>query len=292
MDIIKKYQQGKNVKYIFELADSSYIEAAVFIHQNGLHYCVPTQVGCPLKCNHCSTTYTEVPYIRQIKLLEMIAMLEKMLNDTEEQGLSQILSFSGHGEPMLNWNTVSNVMGHFGDTFSAYYITSVGITSVFEEILQSNHLPEIYLSIHGSDDEERGKIIRLDENPMIANFEQILEFGKLYTQKGGRIVWNYIVCPYNSSEQSKSRLEILGKNIDYPLEIRFMKYIDIGIKNGMGVLSDDVISEMVAVVQKIKNPYFRARKSYLEGSDMGIACGQLRAHTEYFRAKMAGSEDY
>lgn len=291
MKVIEKNKQDKNVKYVLELDDGAYIESSLFVHQNGLHYCVPTQVGCPLRCYHCSTTYSAVPYIRQMENSEMTEMVELMMNDSEERSLPQILSFSGHGEPMLNWDTVSYTMDCFREKFSTYYATSVGIFSMFERVLQGDYLPDIYFSVHGSNDAERRKIIRQHENPQIANIEQIFGFGRSYVKKGGKIIWNYMVCPFNSSEDSKMRLAELSERLDYPLEIRFMKYVDIGIENGITESSDDEVFEMYDTVAKLKNPFIQARKSYLEGTEMGIACGQLRAHAESMRIADNGGSD-
>ena len=280
MRIESLYKQERNTKFVFELQDGAFIESSLFIHQNLLHYCVPSQVGCPLRCNHCATTYSRVPYIRQLTNMELIEMVELMQENSDNIELPWVLSFSGHGEPMLNWDAVSETMEYFRGKFSVYYLTSVGIVNMFEKIQENSILPVIYFSMHGSCDEERNKIIHQKENYRIADLEQLLKFGRVYVHKGGKIVWNYMVCSFNSAEESKARLEDLIRKIDYPLEIRLTKYTDIGKKNGIKGVTDQEIEEMYERLMNVKNLMVHVRKSWLEGVEIGIACGQLRAHAE------------
>lgn len=285
MKIYSLFKQKENIKYILELDDGAYVEASLFIHQKALHYCIPSQVGCPLGCTHCSTSFSEVPYIRQMKVNEIIQMIEIMKNDAKGILLPWVLSFSGHGEPMLNWDVVIEVINYFNGQFDKNYITSVGIVPVLEDILEGNVFPNIYFSIHGSNDVERRKIIHQENKSQIANIKQILEFGKQYSERGGKVIWNYMVCSINSTSSSIQRLVALAETINYPLEIRFTQYINIGVQNGIQVSSDKVFSDMITTIERVNNPLFQVRKSFLEGTKMGIACGQLRAHAQESMAK-------
>lgn len=280
MKVHSLFKQKENIKYVLELDDGAYVEASLFIHQKVLHYCVPSQVGCPLGCIHCSTSFSEVPYIRQMKVNEIIQMIEIMKNDAKGILLPWVLSFSGHGEPMLNWDVVIEVINYFNGQFSENYITSVGIVPVLEDILKGNTFPNIYFSIHGSNDVERRKIIHQENKSQIANIKQIIKFGKQYSERGGKVIWNYMVCSLNSSPSSIQRLVALAETIDYPIEIRFTQYIKIGVQNGIKASSYKMFSDMVTTIGRVNNPLFQVRKSFLEGTKIGIACGQLRAHAQ------------
>jgi adenine C2-methylase RlmN of 23S rRNA A2503 and tRNA A37 len=71
-----------------------------------------------------------------MKVNEIIQMIEIMKKDAKGILLPWVLSFSGHGEPMLNWNVVIEVINYFNGQFSKNYITSVGIVPVLEDILE------------------------------------------------------------------------------------------------------------------------------------------------------------
>ena len=278
MYIADRYEKNNNKKYIIQLKDGYYVEAALFEHHNAVHFCIPSQVGCCVGCRHCSTTYAKVPYVRNLSFVEMnsiVELLEIQLWDTK---IPKILSFSGHGEPMMNWGNIQKCVKNYSNKFLNIYMTSIGVFSTMRKILYGlEFYPNIYFSIHASCDKEREQIIPLASKKKIANLQQIIDFGKSYTQKGGQIVWNYMICNINSSEESLQQLLKLCKNLDYQLDIRFMKYIDIKRDSNIKKV-DNVISN--AFCQKLSEQLpsnIRVRFSTLEGEEIGIACGQMRA---------------
>ena len=179
---------------------------------------------------------------------------------------------------MMNWDNVQKCADNCHDEFSNIYITSIGFIDTMSRILlESGFHPSIYFSIHGSSDEERAQLIPSVKNKNIANLQQIIDFGRFYTRKGGRVVWNYMICNTNSSEESLQQLLMLCEYIDYPLEFRFTKYIDIHKNNEIKEVGDAVIRAFYLKLLGQVHPNIRIRLSRLEGEEMGIACGQMRA---------------
>ena len=270
-----------NKKYVFRLDDSYLIEAAVFSHNDGFHLCVPSQVGCAMKCRHCATTYVEPSFLRQLKYDEMVEMIYYLLQEVGKNKQSLTLSFSGHGEPMCNWQCVAAAIEHFKEIFDVIDVTSVGIRSTMKQILLENVIPNLFFSIHGSDDRERTRIVNPCDNMNVAFLEEIIEFCESYVlKKGGRCVWNYMLCNENMTKNSIMRLLEMVNNIDFPLELRFTKYVNICRDNGIREIPDDIVEKVLKEVKRKIRGNITVRYSHLEGIETQIACGQMRARNK------------
>lgn len=278
MYIVEHCKDQNNNKYCIKLDDGPIIEAALFLHHNAIHFCIPTQVGCNMKCRHCTTTYAETSYCRNLitdELLEIINLLKKQLKDED---IPYILSFSGHGEPMMNWDNVQKCIISCKELFSDIYVTSIGRNDIMDKILSDYIIhPVFYFSIHGSNDDERAKLIPSVNDDKIASLDRIVEFGNAYSKLGGRVVWNYMLCNINSSEESVNRLIRLCNTVEYSLELRLTKYINIQFDNGIKACKDNVSYKIFNRLSRKLNSNIRIRLSQIEGESMGIACGQLRA---------------
>ena len=281
MNIINTHEYGNNKKHVLQLLDGSLVEIAVFKHHNAIHFCIPTQVGCEMGCMHCSTTYSAKPFMRNLSFSELCEIVSMMNESVSEKSTPLVLSLSGHGEPMMNWSNVYKCIVKYCNEFSDIYLTSIGINEIMNTVpLQFDYYPKIYFSIHGSSDEERERLIPSVKNGHVANLQQIIEFGRSYTQLGGRVVWNYMLCNTNSSKRSLERLLKICSLIEYPLEIRFTKYIDIHVDNGIKESNDNAIRTFFQSVLNEVSSNIHIRFSLLEGEDVGIACGQMRAYMQ------------
>ena len=279
MRIVKRIEKEANNKYIIELNDAAIVEAAMFRHQESIHFCIPSQVGCGMGCKHCSTTYSSIPFIRNIFFDEFKEMIDLIKRQLDNNMTKLTLSFSGHGEALLNWDNVKKAIDYYYDVFSNIYITTIGVSCTLNELLSlKTNLPDLYFSIHASSDFKRKIIIPMADNDQIANLQQILDFGKKYSRNGRRIILNYMICNINSSYDDVTNLVSLCRNVDYPLELRLTRYIDIGQKNGIESVDDAVVDNFIYQLSRgINNNNISVRLSRLEGEDMGIACGQMRA---------------
>lgn len=291
MHIVDSNENNKNRKYVLNLDDGCCIEAALFEHRGAIHFCVPTQVGCCIGCHHCSTTYAPVPYVRNLSLIELDNLIKLLEIQLWDKNKPRILSFSGHGEPMLNWCSVQECGIKNCSMFESIYVTSIGIRHTMGEILsESNFYPGIYFSLHASCDEERGRLIPLTTRKEIANLQQIIDFGRIYTRNGGRVVWNYMICNINSSDEACCRLVGLCQKVDYQLDIRFTKYINIQKENRIREVDNVISHAFCEKVSEQLSSNIHVRFSLMEGEEMGIACGQMRASLQNGN-DMAKTED-
>lgn len=285
IEIINSCRDDKNQKDVLRIEEGTEVETALFEHRGAVHFCIPTQAGCKMGCRHCSTTYAPIPYVRDLSSAEMneiIAVMREQLWDTP---LPLVLSFSGHGEPMMNWDNVRRCACGCGQMFSSIYVTSIGILDTMERILASpEYHPSVYFSIHGSSDAERARLIPSAGGRNAASLRQIIDFGRAYTRQGERVVWNYMICSTNSSESSLQQLLELCAGIEYPLELRFTKYIDIHKRNRIAEIGDASFRAFYQKMSEQVRPNIHIRLSQLEGESMGIACGQMRASVRSHQA--------
>lgn len=279
MDIIYSHKQNKNQKSVLRIEEGILVETALFEHRSAVHFCIPTQVGCKMRCRHCSTTYSPIPYVRNLSFIELNDIIGLMKGQLWDTNLPLVISFSGHGEPMMNWDNVQRCACCCRNMFSNIYVTSIGIIDTMEKILATPDFhPTIYFSIHGSNDAERARLIPSVVNQNVANLQQIIDFGRVYAGRGERVVWNYMICSINSSDSSLQHLLKLCACIDYPLELRFTKYIDIHKHNHIEEISNDDFYMFYRKMSAQVHPNIHIRLSQLEGENMGIACGQMRAN--------------
>lgn len=267
-----------NKKYVFKLKDEYLIEAAVFLHNEEVHLCIPSQVGCMMKCRHCATTYVNPSFFRQLEYIEMVEMIDCLLLECEFNNQLYTLSFSGHGEPMCNWQCIVNVIKRYKNIFDVIDVTSIGIKMTMKQILDGEVTPKFFFSIHGSNNESRRWIVNPFNNGTVASIEEITDFCKHYViQKGGTCTWNYMVCQENMTLDTISELITLLNAIDFPLELRFTKYVNIYKDNGIHEIADSEFEKMFIQISENLKSNIIVRRSQLEGIETEIACGQMRA---------------
>lgn len=280
METIKNeevHQEGSAKKYIFVLLDDSIVEMAVFVHKEQIHFCVSTQVGCPVGCLHCATTYAPVQYRRNMNTKEICEMIEFAFRQ-ERSGRQKVLSFSGHGEPLLNWKTVSEVMAALGDKFDRIYVTTIGRRSIFKQILEKGLTDVVfYLSLHGSTNEERSVLIPGREG--VSTVEELFAFARTYSLRGGKIVLNYMLHSQNCGPDSMKRLLEMLKGCNQNVSIRFTDVNPIEEKTAVIPLSKEEKENAVScfLTGRTQEEKWEYRYSTLEGNPIKIACGQLRA---------------
>lgn len=282
-DIYFSRKTGPGCRQVaFLLPGNCLVETAVIHHWGEIHICLSTMAGCPVGCRHCATTYSPRPFVRKLHAEELVPMARCLLAMARKYaglnpGLPVILSLSGHGEPLLNWEAVSRCARELAPAVDKIYLTTIGIVSVFEKILASGISDiHLFLSLHGSCDRERQDLI--PKGPDKAGVDDLFSFANAFMRNGGRVVFNYMLTRDNSPKPSLERVARMMNALDRPAEIRFTGYTDIGYETGIRPFSCDAISTTALVRQMRKAcPGWDIRYSALTGHRTGVACGQMRA---------------
>ena len=270
--IVKKEEDDLTKKYLFELEDSSHVEAVLMEHDYGLSVCVSSQVGCNMGCSFCeSGRLKKVRNLDAYEMVEQILLIEK---DIEKRISSVVIM--GIGEPFDNYDNVIEFIKIINDdkglAIGARHIT-VSTCGIIPKIKEFMTLPlqiNLAISLHASNNELRSKIMPINK---VYSLSQLLStIDEYITRTNRRVTIEYVMLNnVNDNEVNAQELIDLfkGKNVYINLipynetshiiykkspKDKIMKFYDILKKGGINVT---------------------IRKEF--GSKISAACGQLRS---------------
>ena len=262
-------------RFVFELEDSCLAESAIVYHKQEAHLCISTQVGCPIGCNHCATRYCSPRFIRNLTLRELVSMSQFLLSEADTDRGSLILSFSGHGEPLLNWSAVKKCATKLRGNVFCVYLTTVGIRKTLLFHVRKSSVPDVlYISLHGSCDAERSRII--PSNPQIMKCKEIIHFASDFVKNGRRAVLNYVATDFNTTTEAAMRLAELTSQVENSIEIRITHLNPVCAQTMLYSPSSEGIDNFANMLAK-KCRKLKVRVSDTVGRTHNLACGQMKA---------------
>lgn len=284
VNILEETHTSQGVKLLLELEDKNQIEVAIFRYQgtekNGVHICMPSQVGCPIGCKFCATTHSNLPYERNLYESEMNEVIKFIQTDFFPKTSIDVLSFSGHGEPLLNYRSVLNCINCNNATIKSVFLTTVGIKETMDEIVATGIIPgQFFFSLHGSTDEQRH--LTVPDLPVIANLNQIRAFAKYLLSKKQTVTFNYMLSKETTTKGSADALFEYLSDIGN-VSIRFTPVFFTGCSIDLPV-NETVENFLTRFDSLSKNSTVSWRRSNPMGSEIGIACGQMRANARRYR---------
>ncbi len=124
------------------------------VHYRGDTLCISSQVGCPVKCTFCASGMKGL--IRNLSFQEII---NQYLLVKEKGYKITNIAFAGIGEPLLNFNAVSEAFGFFKKEGLkvSFYTTGFPLKN-FEKLLKFPH-NGITLSLHSISEDKRKDLI-------------------------------------------------------------------------------------------------------------------------------------
>lgn len=161
-------QTDNTVKFLFELADGHKIETVLMEFNYGYSVCISTQVGCNIGCNFCASGL--IKKIRDLTVNEMVLQVviaRNFLLKTRQKNLSHIVVM-GIGEPFDNFKNLLDfldiVRDQKGLNFSSRKITvsTCGLVNKINEWSQLERQVNLAISLHGSNDEVRTKLMPIN----------------------------------------------------------------------------------------------------------------------------------
>lgn len=280
MHLIKSIPNQTGEKLLYSLNDGAIIEVAVFAYngteKNGIHICMPSQVGCSVGCSFCATTHSPIPFLRSLSKNELIEIVHLIRQRNIKYNHIDVISFSGHGEPLLNYAAVIDCIKAYEHSIGKGFITTVGRKQVFDEIIQQKIIPpaQFFFSLHGSTDEQRQMII--PKHPWMASLADLQVFSRYLLSLNEVVTFNYMLAQHNTSEDSAKRLADYLSEIGN-VSIRFTPVFAINnLKKSQ--ISSNKDRFLNAFSESIQGESISWRISNPTGSEIGIACGQMRAH--------------
>lgn len=268
----KKVSEDGSAKLLIRFPDGQLAETVYMPRGRRRTVCLSSQVGCKFGCVFCASG--QAGFSRNLTAGEIIAQMlwARSLSDT---GRLTNVVFMGMGEPMDNLEAVTEAIYRINEPklfdIGARKITvsTSGLVSKFERFARSGMQLELSVSLHGPNDEIRGKLMPVNRRWPV---HELVEACREFTEKTRRVVtFEYLLAeglndrPEHAKELAELLRGLLCKVNLIPLNpiaefpYRRPPYRDI-----------------VSFQEILKKEGISATVRFSRGTDIDAACGQLR----------------
>ena len=261
-------------KFLFELADGNLIEGVFMKYKYGNTQCVSTQVGCRMGCKFCASTLGgRLRDLTAGEILGQILAVNRAEGGTLKERAVTNVVLMGSGEPFDNYENVvkflRNVTAEGGICISARNISlsTCGLVPEMRAFAREGIPVNLTVSLHAVSDEERARTMPIANRYKIAD---ILEACAYYFEKTGRrYIFEYsLIEGENADERHALALAKLLKG--RPCHVNLIRLKERSLKG----TSEETAQAFLATLERC-GVSATLRRSM--GSDIGGACGQLRA---------------
>lgn len=264
-------------KFLFALADGNVIEGVLMKYKYGATQCVSTQVGCRMGCKFCASTLGgRVRDLTAGEILGEILAVNRAEGGTLKERAVTNVVLMGSGEPFDNYANVvkflRNLTAAGGINISARNV-SLSTCGLVPEMLKFSEegIPlNMTVSLHASSDEERRRTMPVANKYSI---EEILSACAHYFERTGRrYIFEYsLIAGENCDEEHALALAKLLKG--KPCHVNLIRLNEVKERD-LKTVSEKEAYRFMGILEK-NGISATLRRSM--GSDIGGACGQLRA---------------
>ena len=272
-EVVRKQESQKDgtIKYLWRLADGNCVETVLMRYHYGNTVCISTEVGCKMGCAFCASTLGGL-----VRKLEPHEMLDQVLFTQIDSGLpvSHIV-LMGIGEPLDNFDNVMRflelVNSPEGMNISMRHISlsTCGLVPKIDELAKKKLQISLAISLHGSNDEIRNKIMPVNKAYPI---DQLLDAcRRYYDMTSRRIHFEYaMIDGVNDSESCArellKRLKGLGAHVNL-IPLNHVEESPLKPSSKAAVAKFQKILEDGGVTATVRRTL---------GGDIDASCGQLR----------------
>ena len=277
VEIIKTYFGADGTeKYLFRLADGNIIEGVLMKYKYGNTQCVSTQVGCRMGCKFCASTLNgRIRDLSAGEILSQVLVVNALHAQGKTRGVTNIV-LMGSGEPLDNYDNVikflRNVTAEEGLNISARNI-SLSTCGLVERMydLANEGLPiNLTVSLHNTTDEERARTMPIAKKYKI---KDILDACSNYFEKTGRrYIFEYSLIEGENCDARHAE-ELIQLLKGRPCHVNLIRLNEVKERN-LKALGDKQAYRFLGLLEKGGLSATLRRQI---GSDIGGACGQLRA---------------
>ncbi len=254
-------------KYLFEISENRFIEAAYIPEKDRATLCVSSQVGCKYACDFCMTG--KQGFQQNLTAGEI---LNQICSIPERDTLTNIV-YMGMGEPMDNLDAVlksSNIMtANYGFEWSPKRITvsTIGIIEPMIRFLNESRC-HLALSMHNPFDEERLEIMPAQKTNPLTQIMRIIQ--KFDFDRQRRFSVEYIMFK-GVNDSDKHAYELARLVYGLHCRVNLIKFHPIPDSNLKAAPYQK--TEHFQNILKEKGIMTTIRKS--RGQDIDAACGLL-----------------
>ncbi len=272
-EVVRKQESEKDgtIKYLWRLSDGNCVETVLMRYHYGNTVCISTEVGCRMGCAFCASTIGGL-----VRRLEPYEMLDEVLFTQVDSGLpiSHIV-LMGIGEPLDNFDHVMRflelVNSEEGMNISMRHISlsTCGLVPKIDELAQRKLQISLAISLHGSNDEIRSKIMPV--NRAYPMDELLAACRRYYDATSRRIHFEYaMIDGVNDREEDARellrRLKGLGAHINM-IPLNHVEESPLKPSSRAAVARFQKILEDGGITATVRRTL---------GGDIDASCGQLR----------------
>ncbi len=271
-------------KYLFSLADGSLVEGVLMKYKYGCTQCVSTQVGCRMGCNFCASTLGGL--VRNLTAGEILAQIlavnalhegdEALKGRGREARTVTNIVLMGSGEPLDNYGETVKflrlVTAGDGLNVSARNISlsTCGLVPKMYELANEGIPLNLTVSLHATSDEERERVMPVAKAYKI---EQILRACAYYFERTGRrYYFEYTLIEGENCDEAHARA-LVSLLKGRPCHVNLIRLNEVKERS----LKATGEKEAYRFLGLLEKGGLSATLRRQIGSDIGGACGQLRA---------------
>jgi len=262
-----------STKHVFELGDGKQVEGVFMPYEDRVTLCLSSQVGCAMGCTFCATG--QMGIIRNLSAAEIVGQVVAMLNHhAHPQGRPVNLVFMGMGEPLHNFDHLMSAFSTLTDPEGLAIaprritVSTSGLVSGIDRMGTFARRPRLALSLNGTTDEHRSRIMPVNRVWNLAALAQAL--GRFPLQSGERITLEYVLLKGVTDHlEDGRRLAAFAKG--FPAKVNLIPF---NPHEGSGFEPpEEARIEALCRLLSDANIPVSVRRS--RGQDVAGACGQL-----------------
>ena len=209
---------GATRKDLWKLHDGVMVESVLMRYPDRATLCISSQAGCGMGCPFCATG--QAGLTRNLSAAEITAQVfaASRAMESGEMGEPMRLSnivFMGMGEPMANYNavlrTIRNITAStpdgFGISARSVTLSTVGLVSGIEKLIDEGIPVTLAVSLHTPDDELRDSLVPINTRWKVR--EVLVAADKYAAQTGRRYSIEYALI--KDINDHAWRADLLGR---------------------------------------------------------------------------------
>ncbi len=271
---VERVQESRDrtAKLLVRLCDGEGVETVCIPEKTWSTICLSTQVGCPIGCAFCASGKGGLKRnLRSGEILEQILQTVSMVPPGKTV---RNVVFMGMGEPLRNYDAVLravraiNAPWGFGIGARRITISTIGDIKGIERLSKEPLQVNLAISLHGPDDQTRGKIV---PSPKVASVALVVKAARNYFAETGRkVTFEYVLIGgVNDSVQQAKKLALLVRG--FPC---FVNLIPLNSVDSVSLRSPDRRSTL-RFLHELERIGVPAAIRQSRGNDISAACGQL-----------------
>ena len=240
--------------------------------------CISSQVGCAMGCDFCASTRGGL--VRNLSVGEIVEQFLHLREQAQLAGGRRLSSlvFMGMGEPMHNLDNVieaiRRITGKGMGELGARHVTvsTVGIVPGIERLAEADLGVHLAVSLHGPDDETRGRIVPMNRKYRVAD---IVKAARRYQERSKRITtieYTMLAGVNDADEQARALAELLD---GFRAHVNLIPYNPIGAGLSGAVYLAPPRARMERFLEVLRSRGVVAHFRRTRGDDVSAACGQL-----------------